>query len=189
MTIRRSLRLPRRGVVLAGLVALGLLAGGLYLTQRTDSKATPEAAHDHDTHDHTPTLDPCTLVTKAEAEAVLGPVLNPRVGGLGVVEDQQLCTLPLERDPRFSASVGFLQFDGASKYRGLALGFGATPEPLAGLGDEAVWLEPVRLVVVRLGDQLLTVQMSDVFEEVAASKEKAAKVARIAVGRVPGAKG
>ncbi len=168
---------PRwRARALVLLAALVLVGGVAFAAQRVFAAD----AHDHGSHSHTPHLDPCTLVTEAQAERIVGPVLEPREGGLGVVSDQVVCQMNLERDARWSANIGFADFDAEAKYRGFATRFPGVSEEVEGLGDEAVWIDVFRLVLVRVDDELITVQHSDVVTDPAVVKDQAIHLARLA---------
>ena len=147
---------------------------------------TTTEVHDHSRHKQ-PEVNACRLITEGETENVIGPVTPPREGGLGVVEDQRVCVMTLERDIRFGAHVGFADHDVATKYDGLAGRFENVAESLPDLGEEAVWLEIFRVVLVRVDDELLSVQLSDANEAPASLREKAIKLAAIAVERLPAA--
>jgi hypothetical protein len=161
-------------VILAAFVVLG---GGALAAQQVF--ATPP--HDHGAHSHAPDLDPCTLVTEAEAEAIIGPVLPPTSGGMTVVSDQVVCQMTLEGDTRFSANIGFANFDVDGKFRGFAQRFPAVTDAVPDLGDEAVWVETFRIVLVKADGELITVQLSDVFADPAVVKDQAVRLARVAL--------
>lgn len=169
------------------LLVLVVLGGGTYAaTNVLAADDSAQDAHDHSTHDHAvdghlPALNPCTFVTAAEVEAVVGAVTAPAEGGVGVVSDQRVCTMNLERDTRFMVTVGFTDFEAAGKYRGFAGRFPGVAEQLADLGDDAVYIETFRLALVRVGDELVTVQLSDVFAEPADVRDQAIRLARLAV--------
>ena len=169
-----------RGRALLLLAAVVLAGAGAFAAQRV----LATEPHDHSSHSHAPDVDPCTLLPIQEVATVLGPVGEPFEGGTGVVTDQVVCVVPLQREPRYGATVGYANFGVGPKYLGFARGFPGVTEAIEGVGDEAVWVKIFRVVVVRSGDKLVSVQMTDVFEDEAIAKDKATAVARIALDRV-----
>lgn len=169
-----------RGRILL-LVAVVAVAGvGGFIGQRVFA-AEP---HDHSSHSHAPDVDACSLVPENDAQRILGPVGELSGDGTGVVSDQAVCFIPLRENPRYGATVGYADFEVAPKYRGFAQGFPGVTEAIDGLGDQAVWVSIFRVAVVRAGDELVSVQMTDVFEDEAVARDKATNIARLVLDRL-----
>jgi len=137
---------------------------------------------------HKPKLDPCTLVTRAEAEVVLGPVGLPREGTdpiLGTTEDQRVCVFSLERDPKVGANVGVADFEASTKFDSFHGLFSDRVEEISGLGEHAAWLAEFRVLLVLDHPELVSVQMTEVQEQdKALLRKKAIELATVALARL-----
>ena len=85
--------------------------------------------------------DPCTLVTKAEAEAAIGAAVTgpAKGGGMGQFDQCQYLYSGERLTDQGAVTVQVQAVDLASKQKAFADG-GEAIEPLAGLGDGAFWV-------------------------------------------------
>ncbi|WP_073952815.1 DUF3558 family protein [Streptomyces kebangsaanensis] len=116
-------------------------------------------------------VDPCTLVTKQEAEKLAGTALNP------ATPVQETCTYtgPVTGP---TAQVEIFVGDGAKKYLDIERGLGHTLRPLAGVGDEAYAEDEA--VFLRRSDRWVSirlVRLNDPAENRTPLEELARKVA------------
>lgn len=125
------------------------------------------ANHDHDTHDHgtadlLPAIDPCSLVSGAEASTVIGDVAllaEDDPIAVGVVPDQRTCALTLAADPTRGVNIGFTDHDGKAKFADMEKKFPGFAAGVDGLADRAAWFERFRLLLVLDGDWLVSIQL------------------------------
>lgn len=106
--------------------------------------------------------DPCSLVTVAEAEAILGPVEEPSEGGAGVIFGQRACAFSLA-DGQPAANVAIMTRRTPDHFERFTAEIedklGDELQPVAGLGDDARWFDRRRILLVLVGDEILTVQL------------------------------
>lgn len=187
-TIGRCARLLVTAAAAAAIVA-GCRAGDTEGAVGSSS-TTP---HDHAAHRHdeaesiNATVDPCRLVTQAEASAVLGPVSllsEDHPTAIGVVSGQRVCALALERDSGMGANIGLTDSAAAGKFDGMQAKLGALGVEIPEMGDRAIWFETFRLLLVLDDDDLLSVQLKEPTMDFAAQKDQAIRLGRIAVGRL-----
>jgi len=149
---------------LAGMVMVGLLGCGRSDDEPPPANALPQpatttvetdTAGEPSTPPSGPALDPCSLVSKAEAERLAGTPLDDAVP----VRETCTYTGPVTGPP---AQVEVFVGDGAKKFLDIERELGHELRPLAGIGDEAyasfeaVWVNRsgqwVSVRLVRLND-------------------------------------
>jgi len=186
--MRRSASRRFVAIGVAALVVVSTAAcGGLARGGGEDNAAPPTTVHDHGSHSHKPAMDPCTLLTAEEATKAVGPVvaLVENTGeGQAPVPDSRICVVATEGN-KLAAHVGFTEQDVKRTFIAYTQRFAKASEPVDSLGDYAAWVSIFRLLMVLKGGELLTVQMLDPNEELPAAKDKAIKLARAAVPRLP----
>lgn len=192
----------RIGQRIVAIICFGVLLGGCgpssAATNATATSAGNRASvSDADTTaDQAPTsgIDPCTLLTKADAEAALGEVVENEP----VRSDTfpQGCQYIATHTPLRSASVSLItstmlkdagsptptttQFYTAMKQD-------ATVEPVAGMGNEAAWVKTENVTLPQLwavhGDVLVTVAVGAPAEE--NMRTPTETLAKLVVARLP----
>lgn len=191
---------PRRVSVKALLVVLvvALSAGivGYALGQRSDSQAGAQlenASHDHESHDHedaepvlpaVPTAtDPCSLVTRSEVEAVLGPVGEPVEAGIPVLENQRVCTFRAP-DGVSGVSVAITESNASAKVAQFEEMFASRVERLS-LGEgEILWAESFNSLVALRDDAAVTVQLIAPRRDYPEARERAERLMKVALERL-----
>jgi hypothetical protein len=143
---------------------------------------------DPDSHDHLPATDPCSLVTKAQATTALGPVAGLSEDdpiALGVVSDQRVCAVSLERDPNVGANIGLTDHDAAGKFDRMGQRLGGFGTAVDGVGDRATWFENFRLLLTLRGDTLVTIQVRETDGNAKDLQDRAVGLARLALAGLP----
>ena len=109
--------------------------------------------------------DPCAYVTEAEMRAILHAAIVPHVSG------GNKCVYALPSGPGPYSQIEVARGDGRVAMRAAGAMAHAEPgidNPLAGVGDQAVQVGPT--IMVRTGEDLVTIVMSGVAAPIAKAK-------------------
>lgn len=203
---RPRLRRRRAGAGSLALVLAVFLAGAACDRGGSGDKASVDAdaaastkttAHDHSSHDHgepgsdyhRPEVNPCGLVTKADAGRILGPIASIEEGALGVVSDQRVCGMMLEADPRTGANLGVTDHEASRKFDALRQRFSIFAVEVPSDGDRAIWIKQFRLVLLQKGSNLITVQMTQPSGDATEMQTRAVDLANLAAKKLPAGSG
>lgn len=181
----------------AAVVTLLLLVGACGRGEQsvTSATTTPKDATTDKDHEVTAEVSPCGLVSEAEAEAALGPIVAPHesdLAGWRLVPGQRVCLFLLESDAQAGAVLGVTSADASSKFDGIlndvsqaaSEASGTGVEEITGLGDRAVWVESFRLLVVLRQDTLFSVQVMALGEDKSLAKPKALQIGKSVARRL-----
>lgn len=135
-----------------------------------------------------PALDPCSLISRAEAEAAMG---EPAMGA-GTAQDTSCKYTAQANDGSDTVSI---DVDKPEILRAVVTGKGggtAVTEPVSGLGDEAIYEPGLQMLFVRAGSQAFIIQFATVAslskgDHGASAKPIDVTLARAALGRLSGA--
>jgi hypothetical protein len=131
-------------IILGTLGVLLAACGGSDGEERGDNGANGSAPQENTSRGGALT-DPCTLVTKPEAEALLGvPVDAPQKQPVGPFQTCGYYAMTAILDfvqVQVCACLPGNQFDTAM--RGAAMGSGVEPKAVSGIGDKAFWLNGI----------------------------------------------
>jgi len=162
------IRGARRSSIVVALLALVALGGSVLISACSGSDDGDDAAPDAPS-------DACGMLTRTRAEAFLGgPVAEPRTDGSSAAGSGLVltCSYVLAADPTRAVAVLLRRQDGQGDDLGAAIqGLrkqtypGVTTREVSGIGDRALWAEPVGLhqLTVLVDDDVLVVSVgSDV---------------------------
>ena len=130
-------------------------------------------------------IDPCTLVTRTEAEAAMGEAAT----GPGQVRGADECKYTAQANDSDTVTVTVGSPAGLKTVvTSNGVGGTVTTEPVSGVGDEAIYEPGLQVLYVRKGDKAFLIQLATLASVQSAdhSAAKAADVtmAQAAVGRL-----
>lgn len=127
-------------------------------------------------------FEDCDVMTRQQAEAIVGPLLGDPFPLEWIGPDAERTAICIFEGSLNQASVQMLWYSTAAGARqGFTLMTGSGGEPVAGIGDAALWDESQLVLTVVRGAVVVGVQMLAPDQ----AREQADQIARIAVVRIP----